>query len=95
MGYTFPPSDQETAALAALAEDSSPLARVIYHMANRQLAMHEQLHAVQEEVMQMAGNVRRIQSKQTAVVEAMEERGIHVRNGSNPKIPIATVTEGR
>jgi hypothetical protein len=77
------PTPRELSDIAMLGEDPSPLARVIYHMATRQLAMSERMSVTQSEVISIAGSVRRIHQKQAAVIAALEERGIHVANGSS------------
>ena len=78
-------SEDEREALRDLAGVDNPMARVIYHMSNRQLAMHEMLIAHQHEMMRLVGAVRRIAERQEKIAEYIDDN-FKKSNGSSPSL---------
>jgi len=81
VSYEYQPGERE--ALEELSESAEPMARVIYHMSMRQLAMSERLIAIENEMIAAAGRERRL-------LYALEK----IVGGSNPGLRAVVMGEG-
>ena len=75
--------ESELQALEALKADGSPMAMVLYHMSNRQLAMVEAQIEIRSRVSEVEREVLRYGGRQRRLVEALENR---LSNGSKPRL---------
>lgn len=53
-------ASEELTALKELAESADPMARVLFHMSNRQLAMSERQVRMENEILRMSGRQDRL-----------------------------------
>lgn len=75
----YPKSADEMDALGELSRSTDPIARVIYHMSMRQLAMCEHLAQLSLDHRDMANEHNAMRERQQKIVDYVDKK---VRNGS-------------